>query len=217
MDRQKKFLWLWLASLSICFFGCDQRGEVRRISQLRNVYVATKNYYVHYQAFPEVSGNRWRFSTSTRFEYVSWRGVVLEGIEGLGGGKGGSDLSVAALETQIDTAARSAFLDGKKIVYSNLREIEGRSMAELPRDFVLFCLLDRPEGVSWNSDETSPLVDIGLEELRQRGELLCVLVDGSVVRFNLKSAGVFRMLATTKTQSTTNWRDVRFLYRSNER
>ncbi len=62
-------------------------------------------------------------------------------------------------------------------------------MAELPRDFVLFCLLDRPEGVSWNSDETSPLVDIGLEELRQRGELLCVLVDGSVVRFNLKSAG----------------------------
>ncbi len=87
MDRQKKFLWLWLASLSICFFGCDQRGEVRRISQLRNVYVATKNYYVHYQAFPEVSGNRWRFSTSTRFEYVSWRGVVLEGIEGLGGVK----------------------------------------------------------------------------------------------------------------------------------
>jgi len=157
-------------------FGCASSYEMAVVRQMRCVRIGLMNYDSWHGRLPGVNGNSWRFSGSTKFSTVSWRGVVLESIEGLGSPKGGSAISRQELEDSIDNAGRRAFERDDMIICLNPL-IQGHALSSLPPKMVMAFFVKKHEA-SWYEDQN---VDTGeLYETIGSNHLALLFGDGTV-------------------------------------
>ncbi|MFN9436380.1 MAG: hypothetical protein ACK6DC_15755 [Planctomycetota bacterium] len=158
------------------FLGCTGSEEMAVDRQLRCIRIGLMNYESSYGGLPKVNGNRWRFSGSTKFSTVSWRGHVLESIEGLGYPKDGTTISKLALEASIENAGRRAFEhDGKVVCLNPL--IQGISLTNLPKKLVIAFYL-RKRSTSWNDDQTEDMNEVYNEI--EGNKIAFLFADGTV-------------------------------------
>lgn len=153
-----KSCWVGVALGFTTFFGgcTPSQDELLAYSRMRQVWVAMRDYEKLNGKLPTANDNQWRFSDTTRFHAVPWRGLLLDRVAAIPSAN--EQEQIERVENLIDEVGEEAFTFNGDLVYSNLDSIS--SISNAPKYQAIAFTVCSKSPVKWNAEETESMEEI---------------------------------------------------------
>lgn len=160
ISQMKPLLTVFVIVLLTAPLSCSRgKQDLTAYSKMRNIWIAIRDFEEITGHIPEPNGNTWSFSETTKYDTVPWRGLLLARSVSIPP-PGKRSATQGYLENLIESAATDMFIIGGRLVYSNLENIDGHSLRELPSYQVLALTVVTPTTPSWNDAESEDVMAI---------------------------------------------------------